>query len=130
MKHLFCLLILVISAPLLATDVAIINCQKRDKGINFIKTTIDSKVSLNATFTEVDIPADFCETKAELTDLIKENISEVENVVGACVSITSNSGDGEIAILRLIDGTYSAEMKTIMVDYPSLEKGQSIECVE
>ncbi|MBT3586223.1 MAG: hypothetical protein HN509_15050 [Halobacteriovoraceae bacterium] len=127
-KLIFITLLTLFSLNLVASEVSTLKCQNEDKGITFIKTKTENSDTLNGIFLEDLIPADFCDTKEELSDILAANISDLENVQGACVSITTNGGDGELAILRLIEGQFKAEFKTILVEEPSKAKGQLLDC--
>lgn len=110
-------------------------CQDGAQGTQVIFVDAGEKSPLLALFRNdtgkaVDfVEADGCEKKEVLSEELLQNIAELDNVVGACFSITNNAGDGTLAILRQTKASvFEAEVKTIEVEKPNKARGKSLRC--
>ena len=79
-----------------------------------------------AAFLDSDlIEADACTYGVD--EVFSPYVMNAKNVIGVCVSITTNGGDGTLVILRDLNkelGSFYAEFKKVLVEEPDQGPGQ------
>ena len=96
-----------------------------------IKTTVGDKVTFAGLFN--NLPADFCVSKGEIEDILLKNLKglDLKKIEGACVSITSNSGDGDmLVLLKVSPGKYKVHNRSVMVEAPFSTEGEDLTCTQ
>ncbi len=119
------------SAPSMASDAPkTLICGKSGdapKAVFFLASkSLNAAVASYANGPEM-IEADAC--SLGVAEEFKGDIADPKSVVGACVSITSDGGDGYLSVLRASrPGSYKLEVKPILVEEPSKAPGKTYDC--